>query len=566
MRFTIRRKLLVGFLSVLVLMFAVGGVSIWKLTTMEHEATNINNSAMPSLIALGDIQANYINSQRLVLRFVLETDKSEKDRLEAKINTILANEKKSEELYISLLSDSEEHKLFESFMKKESEYKDKIPDLLKAGQANEFQKANQIAGEMRTPFNDALDILVKSIDLNAKKSEASANDSVRHSESGKMFVTVMVILSVLMGIGVTVIISRIISGPVKVVAQAAGRIAAGDLTFTEIKVKNRDEIGDLAHSFTEMARNLHTVISQVGTDAEQVAASAEELTASAEQVSQATEQIASTMQGVAAGSQKQVESVTENTIVMQDLSFSAKQIASNAQSVSSTAAQASEIASEGNQAIRTAIDQIGSIQRTVNGLAQTVQGLGDRSQEIGKIVEVISDIAAQTNLLALNAAIEAARAGEDGRGFAVVAQEVRKLSEQSAQSTQQIAQLIAKIQAEAIEAVQSMETSVKEVAAGMDVIHTAGHSFERIHHSVNTVASQIQEVAAAAQQMSAGTEEAVHSIHVISDVAETASSETQNVSAAAEEQLASMEEIASSAAALNRMSEELQSLIGKFKI
>jgi methyl-accepting chemotaxis protein len=66
--------------------------------------------------------------------------------------------------------------------------------------------------------------------------------------------------------------------------------------------------------------------------------------------------------------------------------------------------------------------------------------------------------------------------------------------------------------------------------------------------------------------MSASTEQAAHAFSVISYAAEATSSGTQQVSAAIEEQLAFMEEIAASASALSHMSEDLQSLVGKFKV
>jgi methyl-accepting chemotaxis protein len=49
-------------------------------------------------------------------------------------------------------------------------------------------------------------------------------------------------------------------------------------------------------------------------------------------------------------------------------------------------------------------------------------------------------------------------------------------------------------------------------------------------------------------------------------IAEISSSGTQNVSAATEEQLAVMEEISASASSLSNLAEDLQKLIGKFKV
>ena len=59
-------------------------------------------------------------------------------------------------------------------------------------------------------------------------------------------------LVILAGIGVTIFLVRVIAGPVRQLATAAKRIAEGDLS-SQVGIKSRDEIGDLAHSFNRMA-------------------------------------------------------------------------------------------------------------------------------------------------------------------------------------------------------------------------------------------------------------------------------------------------------------------------
>ncbi|WP_134699413.1 methyl-accepting chemotaxis protein [Ammoniphilus sp. YIM 78166] len=361
-------------------------------------------------------------------------------------------------------------------------------------------------------------------------------------------------------------IAHNLSKLIKKIAEQARRVAEGDLTVQHLEVKNKDELGQLAQDFDRMSNSLKQLIRQVANNTEQVAASAEELTASAEQTSKATEHIASAMQQVAVGSDDQVRSVEDGSAAMNEMADRIVEMENTAKMVSNTATRTSHQALEGGQAIERAVHQMNSIHLTVNGLAQVVKGLGLRSQEIGQITEAITGIAAQTNLLALNATIEAARAGEHGRGFAVVADEVRKLAEQSGQSAQQISQLIMFIQNETTKAMNTMENAMTEVGEGIRVVHLAGSSFDQIQGSIDEVAEQIQEVSKAVQQISRGSEMVVHSIHLIAQVAEETSSGTQTVSASAQEQLASIEEITASASALAHMAEELQLLIGKFKV
>ncbi|OGQ80319.1 MAG: hypothetical protein A3F90_10790 [Deltaproteobacteria bacterium RIFCSPLOWO2_12_FULL_60_19] len=62
-------------------------------------------------------------------------------------------------------------------------------------------------------------------------------------------------LVILAGIGVTIFLVRVIAGPVRQLATAAKRIAEGDLS-SQVGIKSRDEIGDLAHSFNRMADSI----------------------------------------------------------------------------------------------------------------------------------------------------------------------------------------------------------------------------------------------------------------------------------------------------------------------
>ena len=67
-----------------------------------------------------------------------------------------------------------------------------------------------------------------------------------------VFLTGLVILA---GIGVTIFLVKVIAGPVKELAEAARRIAEGELS-SHVGIKSRDEIGDLADSFNRMAASV----------------------------------------------------------------------------------------------------------------------------------------------------------------------------------------------------------------------------------------------------------------------------------------------------------------------
>lgn len=442
---------------------------------------------------------------------------------------------------------------------------DKMMEAIRSGQREEAVRLH--FGEerqARKELDRVVEELVTLVQQEKEQDEVLLARQARTAESVRLVVAMTaVLLAVLIG-GYLV---RSIVIPLNRVNAQLRAIAEGEGDLTrELTVASRDEIGMLGQSFNRMLRNLREIILQVRSHAEQVAASAEELNASSEQTSQAAKQIAETVQGVVLGTDKQVQGVEEGSREVQEMAAGIRQISSRAERVTAAAVDTSELATNGNRTIQEAVARMNGMSETIDHLSRLVRGLGERSRQIGQIVDAITDIAGQTNLLALNAAIEAARAGEHGRGFAVVADEVRKLAEQASASAGQITQLVGMIQSEIEEAVVSMQRGTEEVAAGMAGVSEAGEAFARIRAAVLDVTGQIQEVSAASRSLTASTEKVAQAMREIAGVTETTAARTLDVSAATEEQLASMEEIHASAASLAGLAEELEKLMGRFKV
>ncbi|MFD2370050.1 methyl-accepting chemotaxis protein [Brevibacillus sp. GCM10020057] len=559
MRWTIGKKIIGGFLTVALLLVIVSGMSFYFIKELDNSYSDLVDRRAEMLLNIKDIQVNATQLNSSLRDYLLTGSSEATQKMEDASKQLSALV--TDTLKMSLTQETKDAlNKIQTMSKQYEEGKNQIASLSK-------EKALEFGTTTLIPLSS--DIRTAAGEINNREQKAMAQASQENSimvdgviETGVIIGVVAVILALCIGYFVT----RLIARPVIVISSSAEKIAAGDLTVEDLDIKNRDEIGELAHAFNAMKNNLRNLIHQVGISAEQVAASAEELTASAEQTSRATEQVASTMQEVASGSEQQATSVDQSAQTVNEMAQGIEKIADNAQKVSASAVQASQVAEEGNQSVKTANVQMGSIHTKVHDLADVIKELGNRSDEIGQIIQVITDIASQTNLLALNAAIEAARAGEHGRGFAVVAEEVRKLAEQSAGSANQINELISMIREQMGKAVVSMEQVKSEVSEGMVVVTQAETSFEHIQRSVNDVAVQIQQVSAGAQRMAASMEEIVQSVTAIREVARETAAGTQNVSAATEEQLASMEEISSSALALSRMSEELQKVIANFKV
>lgn len=342
--------------------------------------------------------------------------------------------------------------------------------------------------------------------------------------------------------------------------------ANGDLTIPYDLENNGDKLGKLSAAILGMRDNLKDIIRNINNTSLKLSSASEELAASSEEMNATTEQISNTVQEIASGAQKNAGQVEKGSQEMKKLSEMIREVADSANVASESAKMAEGKAKEGGKSAEVAAEKMQAIKDVSSDTAQKVKGLGKQSQEISKIVDVISNIAEQTNLLALNAAIEAARAGEHGKGFAVVAEEVRKLAEDSSKAAERISDMIKNIQIETEAAVKGMEKGTLEVGEGSEVVNQALEALSGIVSSVSDSTSKMLEITHAAQKQKEISEGVVGIIDDISTVAESTAAGAEETSAATEEQNASMQELTASAQELAKLSLDLQSIVGKFKI
>ena len=344
-------------------------------------------------------------------------------------------------------------------------------------------------------------------------------------------------LGALLTIVIAVFISRTVGKPVKRLAEQANLIAQGDLTV-DVSHTADDEIGRLAVSFGTMVRNLRETIGRV--------------TEASAAVASASSQISSSTEEMAAGAQEQTSQATEVAGAVEEMTKTIIENSRNASNTADTAKQAKGSAEVGGKVVKETVAGMKRIAEVVRQSASTVQELGKSSDQIGEIVTVIDEIADQTNLLALNAAIEAARAGEQGRGFAVVADEVRKLAERTTKATKEIARMINKIQTETQGAVMAMVEGTKEVSNGILLADKAGDSLEEIVNVSQKVTEMVAQIASASEQQSQTSEQIARNVEGISNVTNESALGVQQIAQAADD--------------LNRLTENLQNLVGRFTL
>jgi len=405
-------------------------------------------------------------------------------------------------------------------------------------------------GRTGTPWSVMIQIeqqtvLADAIKLDLDIAKAGSSASIQMLIAGFAIVILAILLLWYAAGGISRPISRTVD-MLKDIAEGEG-----DLT-KRLEIKSVDETGEMAKWFNVFMDKLQSLITEISENSKtlegsstglteiagQLAHGSEEMLERSNGVAAATEEMSSNMNNVAAGSEQAATNVNMVAAASEEMTATVQEIAQNS-------GKAREITEK-------------AVVNTTNATAKVNQ-LGQAALEISKVTEVITEISEQTNLLALNATIEAARAGEAGKGFAVVANEIKELANQTASATQEIKSRI-----------DGIQNSTNETVVEIDQISKI---IDEINNIVGTIATAVEEQSASSQEVSSNISQASLGIQDVNEnvsqtsvVSSNISNDIANVNLGIGDISKNSSQVDVRAGELASLAEQLQTLVGRFKI
>ncbi|MCC8116764.1 MAG: methyl-accepting chemotaxis protein, partial [Planctomycetes bacterium] len=262
-------------------------------------------------------------------------------------------------------------------------------------------------------------------------------------------------LGVLVAIGIGLLISWRISGPVRHMVQHMSRLADGDLTkdVEPQDMRRNDEIGQLARALQRVIDSDRSEITMATAMAAGDYTRAMPLRSEHDQLGQALAAMLRTTDAALTSVSRAIDEVGDGANAVSDASRSLSQGAQTSavaleeisQTVNEVDKQTQENAANAREANQLATDSRLAAKRGYGAMTELMAAMGEiqeAGQKIAVVAKLIDDIAFQTNLLSLNAAVEAARAGRQGKGFSVVADKVRNLSGRSAKAARETREMV----------------------------------------------------------------------------------------------------------------------------
>ncbi|QFF98196.1 methyl-accepting chemotaxis protein [Psychrobacillus glaciei] len=562
MKWTIGKKMWMGFSAILCLLIVVSVITIWTMIdTSSRYRFLLDDRVMKINIAKDIVIAQKDTTRELMDYLLFNTDAAKKGIIE---NETLAKELAQE--FRSNLFSTETIVMMDDFDKKMNMFSKINDDLIAAKMDNNSLKINKLTAEAKTVSANMLKILKELEQFMQDDMDKTRADLNKYETGATNFVIGMSIVGVLLGIVLAYFISRSISRPVKKVTAGLAEIADGNLLIEPIIIKNKDEVGDMATAFNRMSNDLREIVASVRDSSMQLASNAEELSATTEESLASSQMVAKSAEEQMVTSEQQVRHMDSSVQAMTELTQGVGQISISNEEMLYAADDVQKLVKKGSGVVREVTTQMNTIHTTFVDTTMIMHDMAKHSDEIQSITSLITAISEQTNLLALNAAIEAARAGEYGKGFAVVAEEVRKLAEQSKNSATQIASMVQVIQSASNDAVKAITAGEIKVDEGLSKTNESMDVFKEIETAVGEVGIKVESVSAAIEQIQAMAESVSEGSLEVQRLAAIAADGANDTSAATEEQLAANEEITANAQSLTDLAETLQNNVSHFKI
>ena len=501
---TVRKRVVLGFSAVILLMIALCAFAYVELRGIETQTASLRIDSIPGLYIIGRLNAVSISAHGSLQQHVLERDPARMQQILTAIHDQTLERLDLVKQYDHTVTTTKDRELIENVKSALIPYLETEEEILKLSadpktkveaSALQQRRLGTAYGKLQAGIEAEVNFNKTSLEEAGQKIQAA----VSRAQAG-MLVGLLIGLILAMCAGYVLI--RAIDGPLARLVAAMEPMRGGDFS-QKINLVNDGEFSILAdglnlvtNSLQEMIRRVQKSGLQVNTSATEIAATAQEQLSTASEIAATTSEIGATSKEISTTSKELVQTIKEIAGVAEKTAL----LAGSGQT--------------GLSRMKATMQQVAEASATINARLGV---LSEKAGNIGTVVTTITKVADQTNLLSLNAAIEAEKAGDYGRGFAVVAAEIRRLADQTALATGDIEQMVKEMQSAVAAGVMGMDKFSEEVRRGGEVVQQVSEELSQIIHHVQALTPNFETVSEGMQSQSEGAQQISEALSQLSE-------------------------------------------------
>ena len=575
MKFSIGSKLWTSFISILLVIVAVGTTSYQSTTKLTETAQLVTHThvVLGKLTELLSMLQDAETGQR---GYLITGEERYLEPYQAASRNVDANIRQLKELTVD---NPDQQRRLEQIGPLLAEKLSELKETIDLRKSKGFEAARQLVlTDKGKKVMDELRKVVRDMEGQEQELLKRRDEAAR---SGAQNTVITIFAGILVAIGLVVsagwFLTRHIAGPLQNIAKRATQIAAGEIVVQAVGRPRSDEIGFLEEKFNQMAASLQekagmaqqiakgdlrvevklqsekdalgsafaTMVANLREMNREIGEGVNVLAASASEILAGTTQ-------VAAGATETAAAMSETATTVEEVKQTATLASQKAKLVAEAAQKAAQVSQGGRKSVEETIEGMQRIREQMEQIAESIVRLSEQGQAIGEIIATVNDLSEQSNLLAVNASIEAAKAGEQGKGFAVVAQEVKSLAEQSRQATAQVRTILGDIQKATGSAVLATEQGSKAVETGVRQSKEAGEAIRQMAEGIGESAQAANQIAVSAQQQLAGMDQLAQA--------------TASIRLAMTQNQESTRQTETAAHNLNELGQKLKLLVGRYSV
>jgi len=206
-----------GFGAVVLTAMALGIFAFVKILAIEKSAAEIVDYSLPKVFLVGQIEKNVHQVFSLVLEHVSTADKEKMAAIDVRIQSIRASNAQTVAQYEKLVNTDKGRELLQEFQAARTAFwtgLDETVQISRAGTPDAKRRAAELVSQRLQPLQEKYAEAAESVvEQNKTGADVAGKSIVDADSSAKTGVVVCLLIAVLIGVGISVVITRGITGP-----------------------------------------------------------------------------------------------------------------------------------------------------------------------------------------------------------------------------------------------------------------------------------------------------------------------------------------------------------------